>query len=165
MRRMREPEKQLKKNQVECVHILTFFHFRGRCRIQPTFYSTAPCEGVPWSSSCWLNDRLELNNDNEKERIKKYAYMNQTWTATKNLFEYYYYYYGHSPVKGVRFSSYLSSSFFHSAAIHWLRLIKNHNHRKSTVHASLNFSPCARLAMRASSYSAEYQFKYAKINN
>lgn len=72
--------------------ILTFFHFRGRCRIQPTFYSTAPYEGVPWSSSCWLNDRLELNNDNEKEEKQKKKCLhelNVNNNNNKNLFEYY----------------------------------------------------------------------------
>lgn len=39
--------------------ILTFFRSRERCRIQRTFYSTMPFEDVPWSSLCWLNDRLE----------------------------------------------------------------------------------------------------------
>lgn len=38
---------------------LTFFHFPERCRIRQTFYNIMPCEGVPWSSSYWLSDRLE----------------------------------------------------------------------------------------------------------
>lgn len=39
--------------------ILTFLHSPGKCRIRRTFYNWALSEGVPWSSSYWLNDRLE----------------------------------------------------------------------------------------------------------
>lgn len=51
--------RKIKKKRMKEKKLLTFFRFRERCRIQRTFYSTMPFVDVPWSSLCWLNDRLE----------------------------------------------------------------------------------------------------------